>query len=221
MDDFHVEPLSGLCENYILEHFEEFPVSHLSLLPLSKRRDLLWRLPIADVCLWLENTDFINDLDMAVYWKFPCGYPTSLVEFPKDSDIERYISERWPSEVQYAKARLYGRVATSEIGCLGDDHDFILPDHESTYYDSSTLAFLYGVRTVRGCKQLILPPRYKQEEKLRSSWPLNEQQEQDIVDAIVRGFNSEHPKMLPEIQVLTEPHCGCDLRDTDLSLLVR
>ena len=53
-----------------------FPVSHLSLslLPLSRRRDLLWWFPVADVCLWLEKSEFIEGLDMAApaYWKFPC-----------------------------------------------------------------------------------------------------------------------------------------------------
>ena len=93
-----MEPLAALCKNYIVEHLEEFPISHLSLLSLSMRRDLLWRLPIADVCLRLENTDFVKGLDMAAYWKLPCENFGAALAFPKDSDIERYVNERWPSD---------------------------------------------------------------------------------------------------------------------------
>ena len=217
-----MEPLVGQCENYILIHFEEFPVSHLSLLPLSRRRDLLWRLPIADVCLRLENTDFVKGLDMAAYWKLPCENFGSALEFPKDMDIERYVKECWPSEVEYAKARLYGQVATCEIGWLPDDHEFVLP--EDGYICDDTLSFLYGVRALHGDRwnRLTFPPRYQQMKNLQ--WPFSrrtKKHEQDIVDAIVSGFNGEHPKMLPEIQLLkdSEVHHGCKLSDADLSLL--
>jgi hypothetical protein len=45
---------------------------------------------------------------------------------------------------------------------------------------------------------------------------------QEIVDAIVSGFNGEHPKMLPEVQLLKSfevPRRCRLLRDADLSLL--
>ena len=214
-----VEPLTGLCENYIVEHFEEFPVSHLSLLPPSRRKDLLWRLPTADVCLRLENTDFVKGLDMAAYWKHPCMQFSSL-ELPKDSDIERYITERWSSEVEYAKARLYGQIANFEV-CPPDDCVFyILPEEE--YACSNSLKFLYGVRALHW-DRLIFPARYQQVNKLLEppSWRRTKQQQQDIVDAIVNAFNGERPKMLPNIQLLTDAdvHHGCDLTDAELSLL--
>ena len=76
------------------------------------RCDLLWQLPIADVCLWLENSDFVEGLDMAAYWKIPCENFDPGVAFPKDSDIEQYIKERWPSEAEYAKARLLIHIRT-------------------------------------------------------------------------------------------------------------
>ena len=159
-----VEPLAQLCENYIVKHLEEFPVSRLSLLPLSTRRDLLWRLPIADVCLRLENTDFVKGLDMAAYWKLPCEKIDPFLVFPKDSDIKQYIKEHWSSEVEYAKARLYGQIATCRIGGLpSDDHQFVLP--QSGYvdiYDDTTL-FLYGVRELHGDEgdRLTFPSRYQ------------------------------------------------------------
>ena len=194
-----VEPLAALCKNYIVEHLEEFPISHLSLLPLSMRRDLLWRLPIADVCLRLEGTDFIKGLDMAAYWKLPCENPVADVEYTEDSDIKQYVAERWPNEVEYSKAWLYGRVAACEIGCLGDSHEFVFPENESASCDA--LSFLYSVRMLHG-DRLTYPPRYQRIEKL-PSWPhLTKKQEQDIIDAIVSAFNGERPKMLPEAQVL-------------------
>ena len=55
---------------------------------------------------------FVKGLDMAAYWKLPCENFGSALAFPKDVDIERYVKERWPSEVEYSKARLYGQVAT-------------------------------------------------------------------------------------------------------------
>ena len=216
-----VERLAGLCENYIVEHFEEFPVSSLSLLPLSRRKDLLWRLPIADVCLRLENTDFVKGLDMAAYWKFPCANYTPYLAFPKDKDIERYITERWPSEDEYAKAWLYGQVATGEIGWLPDDYEFALPQNGCTG-DDDPISFLYGVRNHHGDEwdRLTYPHRYQQMEKL-SLLGTSKEQEQDIVDAIVHSFRGEHPKMLPEVQLLkdSEVHHGCDLSDADLWLL--
>ena len=84
-------------------------------------------MPVVDVCLWLEKSEFIEGLDMAAYWKFPCEKIGSVMDFPKDGDIEQYIKECLPSETEYAKARLYGQVVTCRIGCLVDDYLFVLP----------------------------------------------------------------------------------------------
>ena len=44
---------------------EEFSISHLSLLSFSVWRDLLWRLPVADImCLQLESTDFTAGMEL-------------------------------------------------------------------------------------------------------------------------------------------------------------
>ena len=161
---------------------------------------------------------------MAAYWKLPCENFGTALAFPKDSDIERYVNERWPSEVEYAKARLYGQVATCEIGWLPDDHEFVLP--ENGYVCDDSISLLYGARALHGdaWKRLTFPPRYQQMKKLL--WPSlgfgrTEKHAQDLVDAIVNGFNGEHPKMLPEIQLLkdSEVHHGCRLSNADLSLL--
>ena len=161
---------------------------------------------------------------MAAYWKLPCENFDSPLEFPKDSDIERYVKERWPSEVEYAKARLYGQVATSEIGWLPDDHVFVLP--EDGYTCDEVVSFLYGIRALHGdaWDRITFPPRYQQMRKLR--WPSfgfgrTKKHEEIIVDAIVSGFKGERPKMLPEIQLLkdSEVHHGCKLSEANLSLL--
>ena len=49
----------------------------------------------------------------------------------------------------------------------------------------------------------------------------NEKHDQEIFDTIMDCFKGEHPKMLPEIQLLTdgEIHYGCDLSDADLCFL--
>ena len=53
---FAVESLVQQCQLYILMHVEDFPVSFLSLLPLSVREVLLWRLPIADAVSYTHLT---------------------------------------------------------------------------------------------------------------------------------------------------------------------
>ena len=67
-----VESLVHQCYHYIAMNLEQFPVSCLSLLPLTVREELLWRLPIADLCM-LEDTEYVEGFhDVASYWKLPC-----------------------------------------------------------------------------------------------------------------------------------------------------
>ena len=72
-------------------HLEEFPVSYLSLLPLSTRKELLWQLPVADVCL-LEGTKFTEGLVMAAYWKYPLEEAFGVSSW-NDKGLERYAQE--------------------------------------------------------------------------------------------------------------------------------
>ena len=100
-------------------HLEDLSISQLCLLPLATRKEL----PIADICQ-LEDTDFIQGLDMAAFWKYPWeGQSVSVPTWRPDRDIETYVKE-WDS-TEYARAMLYGLVATSTIGpCLRDDELF-------------------------------------------------------------------------------------------------
>ena len=61
------ETLQHQCMQFILMHLEEIPPSYLALLPLSIRKKILYRLPVADVCL-LEETPFVDGLDLEAYW---------------------------------------------------------------------------------------------------------------------------------------------------------
>ena len=227
-----MKPLAELCENYIVKHFEKFPVSHLSLLPLTIRRDLLWRLPIADVCLRLENTDFVKGLDMAAYWKLPCENFHPDITFPKDSDIDDYIKECWPSEVGYAKAKLYGRIATSRMGGLpsGDLNELVMP-HDA-YVDlggfSGTVLFLYGVRELHGDRRnrLTIPPRYHQnvthlDQRLDSDLSSSETFDEEVLDVTMHCFNGERPKMLPEFLLYHADviYCNMKLSEAELRFL--
>lgn len=56
------------CFQFILRHLEQFPCNSLALLPLKTCQQVLWSLPIADVCL-LEATQFTKDMTMDDYWK--------------------------------------------------------------------------------------------------------------------------------------------------------
>ena len=107
------EPLVYQCQYYILMHLEEFPVNCLSLLPLSTRKELLWQLPVADVCL-LEDTKFTEGLDMAAYWKDALDEQAFGVSSWNDKELERYIQE-WDN-TEYEREILYGLLTTYDFG---------------------------------------------------------------------------------------------------------
>ena len=46
---------------------EEYLPSYLALLPLSLRKEILWRLPMADVCK-LEDIEFVKGIKTEDYW---------------------------------------------------------------------------------------------------------------------------------------------------------
>ena len=91
---------------YIVMYLEQFPTSSLAQLPLSVRKDLLWSLPIADVCQ-LEKTSFISGIEMEAYWN----------EKPRVNQDVMYNDIDWPftSPIQPldlpAKEWCYGMVA--------------------------------------------------------------------------------------------------------------
>ena len=93
--------LQQQCLHHILMHLEEFPANYLALLPLSLRRELLTKLPIADVCL-LEEGPFVQGIDMEDYW-------SCLINLYWAHPVDKFS----------AKARCYGEVAAYILHCGG------------------------------------------------------------------------------------------------------
>ena len=131
------------------------------------RKDLLWQLPLADICL-LEDTKFTDGLDMEAFWKFPwVGQPgVSVQSWGPDRAVECYIIQEWDS-TEYARAMLYGLVATSTIGldCLGYDELLSFCSPHTKDGDFSVVSFLFVIRKIgihgqAGDCELKFPPRY-------------------------------------------------------------
>ena len=112
------ESLFQQCQYFILMHLDEFPVSHLSLLPLNTRKELLWQLPLADVCQ-LEGTSFTDGLDMAACWKFPSEEDEWIFYYcwwglTDPNDKLCYVDELGVAE--YKRAMLYGLLTACALG---------------------------------------------------------------------------------------------------------
>ena len=173
-------------------HVEDFPVSFLSLLPLSVREVLLWRLPIADVCL-LEDTGFVEAVDMETYWKLSCGSS----EQPEDSDS--YVEE-W-GKTKLAKAILYGQVTSTIIDCLPRGFWFSFPRGREFIQRKHLIQFLYAVRNFCSRDEchdkcrcgFILPSRYRENNGLFLK--------EDIISAATNCFKGELPKVLTDVFV--------------------
>ena len=191
------EPLICQCQYYILMHLEEFPVSYLSLLPLSTRKELLWQLPVADVCL-LEDTKFTEGLDMAAYCKYPLDDQAFGVSSWFGEDLERYAQE-WDN-TEYEREMLYGLLTTYAFGSdylRNGDFYFRSPHVEDEQFKDASL-FLYAIRKSGvhdGCV-LKLPSRYSQ---------ITDKHEKKLsVDEVMSCFGKgkgELPKIFAEIGI--------------------
>ena len=212
-----VESLVEQCQFFILMHLEEFPVSHLSLLPLSTRKTLLWQLPIADVCQ-LQDTKFTKGMESEVidYLLSHCDIYVGTAD--EDLDVEKYIEKRWRNKsMAYAKEILYGQLATSLLGCLSKFYSFNLPDGRSgcLRLDDDTVTFLCCIKKGydRSTTSFTIPPRYVRQEG-----------DQLTVEQLVRYFKGGRPKLLGEIHMPPDyiPSIQSDLdlyNDTDLLFL--
>ncbi|MCG8626902.1 MAG: hypothetical protein MJE68_33485 [Proteobacteria bacterium] len=154
-------------------NLEKVPVSYLSLLPLKERDELLWRLPIADLCL-LENTEYVEGFRT---WQLTGNYRAgnSMAIPIGDPDIGRYLEE-WDSAA-YEKAILYSQGVVAVIGCRDPFGELLfylpfedeLPPHNQGMMmipvDDRGLVIspLYAVRKPRdsdGDYELSFLPRY-------------------------------------------------------------
>lgn len=123
---FNVQPncpaaLHQQCFQYILMFLEQFSIRLLSLLPLRIRQQLLWNLPIADVCL-LEATQFTNGMNMEDYWSMIVH--TSIQDRTWHTHCLECMHEnqwcspcRWKSIVESTSAKdwVYGEVTAEAI----------------------------------------------------------------------------------------------------------
>ena len=145
------ETLQQQCMQFILMNLEELPPSYLALLPLSIRKEILDRLPIADVCL-LEETPFVDGLDLKVYWsdclEDLCHY-FGFSTLPVCPEFEEVCERKWGSP-KFAKIRFYSQVAR----IMFDRSCYILPFG----FLFATRCFVFGQWFLRG--NLEFPPRY-------------------------------------------------------------
>ena len=197
-----VESLVHQCQFYILMHLEEFPVSHLSLLPLSTRKALLWQLPLTDV-FQLQDTKFTEGLETEVVDCILSRCDTYIGTADEDRDVEEYIENRWKNGMAYAREILYGKLVTSLLGWQHDiNFCFNLPNGGHTqlsYYDNNDdhiIDFLCGIRKEYQSRPLsaysfIVPPRHN----IRLIHQCN-QSLVFIIEQLVRYFNDKHPKVL-------------------------
>ena len=205
-----VESLAQQCQTYIMMHLEEFPIrGHLSLLPLSTRKELLYHLPIADVCLRLEtDTEFTEGIDMAAFWNSVWDHDSvGIAESAYDKeDIKRYVQDKW-NDLEYARETVYGTVASCAMGHMTDiEVRAFFPavhpnceEHKDLSWGMPVVMFLYTLRTscVHDPCQPPFPPRYKHK---------SDKSEKDLtMYEVVNCFShskGEFPRLFPELVLL-------------------
>ena len=205
-----VESLAQQCHTYIMMHLEEFPVrGHLSLLPLSTRKELLYhlQLPIADVCLRLENTEFTEGIDMAAFWNFVWHHDSvGVVESVHDEDVKHYVQDKW-DDLEYARETVYRIVDSCAMRYITDiEHRSVFPavhpnceEHKGFSWGMLVVMFLYTLRTscVHGSCQPPFPSRYKHNS--------NKSEKDLTMYEVVNCFShnkGEFPRLFPELELL-------------------
>ena len=177
-------------------HLDKLSVSHLSLLPLYVRRELLWQLPLADVCQ-LEDTKFTDGLDMAAYWKYPLDEQGIGIDWWGLPCNKICYYHEWGA-AEYERAVLYGLLTAYAFGSdyRPCDVDFRSPLVEDGELDA--LAFIYAARKPTqyhgGDYDIVFPFRYV-------PVAITPRRELDV-DEVVRCFDrnrDELPKVFMEI----------------------
>ena len=185
--------LQNICKKFVLTNLEQFPVSYLSLLPLSMRQSMLWELAIADVCQ-LETTAFCSDLDLTSYWKHLAGdvFMFSDNDVKADKNVWKFAEEM--GDGAFAKATFYGQVASFLINedCIISDYWFELGNVRD---DDSLIPYLYSIREYPKPSEdwywkVEIPPRYGDVDK--------QMEMGEKVDCIIRCFAGQPPTVLME-----------------------
>ena len=166
-----VESLSEKCLRHIIMHLEEYPPSYLSLLPRSIRKEILWQLPMADICS-LEDTGVVEGIDMAEYWK-STFYECDSFAFPEPAreSTQNYFEKQWNVDsLCLNKAVVYGQIFGLGLGFYSIDHTGVCVDYDGDDMTTS-ISLMYGLRKIQRShygKQMVgwssseLPPRYIQ-----------------------------------------------------------
>ena len=204
-----VESLAQQCQTYIMMHLEEFPVcGHLSLLPLSTRKELLYHLPIADVCLLLENTEFTTGIDMAAFWNSTWNPArVGIAESVQDKeDVKRYVQDKW-NDLEYARETVYGILATTAMGYISDildrgifhaTHAHTCEEHKHLHWGMSVFTFLYALRT--SCVLVPCDPLFPSRYKHNSDKNEEDLTMYEVVNCFSRS-KDEFPRIFPEFSV--------------------
>ena len=195
------ESLVQQCQFFILMHLDKLSVSHLSLLPLYIRKELLWHLPLADVCQ-LEGTKFTEGLDMAAYWRYPFDQQGFDIDCWGIDKV--YYFHEWGA-TEYERAVLYGLLTAYTFGSeYLQDGDFYFRSPLLKDGQLDALTFLYAVRRpIESCGpcDVRFPSRYTR----TAIYPGR----QLDVDEVVRCFGrhkGELPKIFVTIGILHNPN---------------
>ena len=189
------ESLFQQCQYFILMHLDEFPVSHLSLLPLNARKELLWRLPLADVCQ-LEGTAFTDGLDMAACWRFPFDEQRFYTDWwGMEAGAKLCYIDEWGA-VEYKRSVLYGLLTAYALGFTKVRYSHF---YHSLFENSDVpLTLLYAVRKSPAleCSQgdHTFPSRYS-----HFANPECELTADEVVKCFDRRQEGELPKILAGI----------------------
>ena len=127
------------------------------------RKEILNRLPVADVCL-LEETPFMDGLDLEFHWRSCLSlYPGQMMLCP---DLQEICEANW-RPTQFAKACFYSGIAASVLNSTTNNLGYAISEgvqyslSYGNFYEVSALCF--AVRSViseTGPCEFSFPPRY-------------------------------------------------------------
>lgn len=179
MSSSRVKSLSEQCIDHIAMHLEDYPTSYLALLPLSLRKEILWALPMADVCK-LEDTEFIKGINTEDYWSSTMDEEEIYHGTRFNHNIERYFEEQWSSGCA-KKSIVCGMVFSLGVGFCNWDYSgfgfeanhYRLQNAPNISWDrlmaiGLSLSLMFGVRRCLYWKErvrqssAVIPSQYQQ-----------------------------------------------------------
>ena len=144
------ETLQQQCTWFILMHLEEIPPSYLALLPLSIRKELLNRLPVADVCL-LGESPFVHGLDLKSYWRSCLSVYQEQLSLCLD--LRKICEAKW-GPMEFAKVCFYSEIAESIVNRTTENLGIVIAVGTSRFhrhtlpYRNEVNALCFAIRSV-------------------------------------------------------------------------